>query len=95
MLIIDSLSPTQMSTKADVIDWNGRKLEGIINVLEALEAPLVDQMLSSTLFELRQLLESMRKVLQVSGFVGTNPLVSHVCASVAQKTYLTGRRYMR
>lgn len=63
-----------MSTKADVIEWNGRKLEGVIRVLEALEAPLVDQLLSSTLFELRQLLESMRKVLQVGVSVGTNPL---------------------
>lgn len=65
---IDSLSPKQMIKKADAIDWNGRKLEGLVYVLESLEAPLVDQPLSATLFELRQLLESMRKVLQVSIF---------------------------
>ena len=61
---IYNLSPKQMITKADAIDWNGRKLEGVVLVLEALEAPLVNQPLSATLFELRQLLESMRKVLQ-------------------------------
>jgi len=55
-----------MVNKADAIDWNGRKLEGVVLVLESLEAPLVDQPLSAALFELRQLLESMRKVLQVS-----------------------------
>ncbi|KAG0614561.1 hypothetical protein M758_6G186400 [Ceratodon purpureus] len=61
---IYNLSPKQMCTKTDDIDWNGRKLEGVVHVLEALEAPLVDQPLSPTLFELRLLLESIRKVLQ-------------------------------
>ncbi|KAG0627597.1 hypothetical protein M758_2G213700 [Ceratodon purpureus] len=61
---IYNLTPKQMISKADAIDWNGRKLEGVVLVLEALEAPLVDQPLSATLLELRQLLESMRKVLQ-------------------------------
>jgi len=67
-----------MINKADAIDWNGRKLEGVVLVLESLEAPLVDQPLSATLFELRQLLESMRKVLQVSILLGTNPFLSYV-----------------
>ena len=48
------------------MDWNGRKLEGVVQVLEALEAPLVEQSLSPTLLELQQILESIRKVLQVT-----------------------------
>jgi hypothetical protein len=55
-----------MYTKADAMDWNGRKLEGVVQVLEALEAPLVEQSLSPTLLELQQILESIRKVLQVT-----------------------------
>ena len=78
MLNIDNLSPKQMCTRADDIDWNGRKLEGVVHVLEALEAPLVDQTPSPTLYELRQLLESMRKVLQASA-CGMNPLLPFVC----------------
>lgn len=65
LLSIDCLSPLQMLNEADAIDWNGRKLEGVISVLESLETPLLDQPLSATLLELRQLLESVRKVLQV------------------------------
>lgn len=64
MLNIDNLSPRQMIFKLDTIEWKGRKLGGVIHVLEALEAPLVDQPLSPTLYELRQLLESIRKVVQ-------------------------------
>lgn len=55
-----------MYTKADAMDWNGRKLEGVVQVLEALEAPLAEQSLSPTLLELQQILESIRKVLQVT-----------------------------
>nr|PNR46344.1 hypothetical protein PHYPA_013463 [Physcomitrium patens] len=64
MFYIDNLSPKQMIAKTDVIDWNGRRLEGVVYILEALEAPLVDQPLSPALIELRQLLESIRKVIQ-------------------------------
>lgn len=77
MLNIDNLSPRQMIFKLDTIEWKGRKLGGVIHVLEALEAPLVDQPLSPTLYELRQLLESIRKVVQVSMSTGINHISLH------------------
>lgn len=76
-----------MYTKADAMDWNGRKLEGVVQVLEALEAPLVEQSLSPTLLELQQILESIRKVLQVTMwlkmifFLVSPRLAWAVCAS--------------
>lgn len=82
-----------MCTKTDDIDWNGRKLEGVVHVLEALEAPLVDQPLSPTLFELRLLLESIRKVLQVSVSVGSVLLTFRVLrfsGNVAPKAFHFG-----
>lgn len=84
MTTIDRLSPKQMINNADAIDWNGRKLEGVVLVLESLEAPLVDQPLSATLFELRQLLESMRKVLQVSISIRTNSRLSYLMCMLCQ-----------
>jgi hypothetical protein len=54
-----------MNEKADVMDRSRRKLEGIVQVMEVLEAPLLQHSYSSTLSELQQLLEFMRKVVQV------------------------------
>jgi E3 ubiquitin-protein ligase HOS1 len=53
-----------MHDKADVIDRSRRKLEGIIQVLEVLEAPLLEHSYSHTLSELQQLMEFIRKVVQ-------------------------------
>ncbi|KAH9542271.1 hypothetical protein CY35_14G107700 [Sphagnum magellanicum] len=61
---IYGLASNQMHDKADVIDRSRRKLEGIIQVLEVLEAPLLQHSYSHTLSELQQLMEFMRKVVQ-------------------------------
>ncbi|CAM6107071.1 unnamed protein product [Calypogeia fissa] len=60
---IYNLGLKQMQNKADVMHKSLRKLEGVQYVLEALEAPVVDQ-LSASFLEVRNLLESVRKVSQ-------------------------------
>ncbi|KAH8966469.1 hypothetical protein BDL97_03G026400 [Sphagnum fallax] len=61
---IYGLSVNHMNEKADVMERSRRKLEGIVQVMEVLEAPLLQHSYSSTLSELQQLLEFMRKVVQ-------------------------------
>jgi hypothetical protein len=80
---IYGLASNQMHDKADVIDRSRRKLEGIIQVLEVLEAPLLQHSYSHTLSELQQLLEFMRKVVQVQCAVATS-LTSQVAWSSLQ-----------
>lgn len=48
-------------------------MEGIIQVLEVLEAPLLQHSYSHTLSELQQLMEFLRKVVQVQCAVAISP----------------------
>lgn len=66
-LASDNLGLKQIQNKEDVMYKSLRKLEGVQYVLEALEAPVVDQ-LSASLLEVRNLLEGVRKVSQVRYF---------------------------
>jgi hypothetical protein len=64
-----------MNEKDDAMDRSRRKLEGIAQVMEVLETPLLQHSYSSTLSKLQQLLEFMPRLCRYGMQMAISPLL--------------------